>query len=365
MTSTTEIAHGSAIQVGALAPLTRPGWVEAGRHLLAGLELGVRDVSDAGGIAGRPLELLVRDTAGDPQRATTAIEELARLGVAAVAGEYHSVVARAAAATADALRVPFLCSSAVLDALTDKPTEWVARLAPTQSHSWRIYADFLLGAGHSRIAVATEPSVYWASGTRILRDHLSARGGTVRDLDMRVLDPEAVGDELVESGASALLLLVGYPEPAASIVKIVRSDKRIPGVMIGAPAGQPEFAEWSRLLGDAALAIPFLRYLPERLSPLGSRIETALRDVLNEAPSFVAFEGYDTVAVLAELLKLCGPDRAGIAEAWSRIVVQGTRGTIQFSRAPGIGVWQWAWPPVQVVAGDPQERGFRLLHAEI
>ena len=30
----------SAVQIGALVPLTRPGWVEAGRHLLAGLELG-------------------------------------------------------------------------------------------------------------------------------------------------------------------------------------------------------------------------------------------------------------------------------------------------------------------------------------
>ena len=141
-------------------------------NLLAGLELGAGEVNDAGGIGGRPLELVIRDTAADPRRATAAVDELARLGVAALAGEYHSVVARAAAAQADALGLPFLCSSAVLDALTEEPTEWVARLAPAQSHGWQIYADFLLGAGHSRIAVATEPSVYWASGTRILRDHL-------------------------------------------------------------------------------------------------------------------------------------------------------------------------------------------------
>ena len=168
-----ERSDGSAVQIGALVPLARPGWVEAGWHLLAGLELAVGEVNDAGGIGGRPLELVIRDTAADPQRAAAAVDELARLGVAALAGEYHSVAARAAAARADALGLPFLCSSAVLDALTEEPTEWVARLAPAQSHGWQIYADFLLGAGHSRIAVATEPSVYWASGTRILRDHLS------------------------------------------------------------------------------------------------------------------------------------------------------------------------------------------------
>lgn len=358
-----ERTDGSSVRIGALAPLTRPGWVEAGRHLLAGLELAVHDVNDAGGIGGRPLELVVRDTAADPRRAAAAVEELARMGVAALAGEYHSVVARAAAGRADALGLPYLCSSAVLDALTEEPTEWVARLPPAQSHGWQLYADFLLGAGHSRIAVATEPSVYWASGARILRDHLASRGGTVSELDARALEPEAVCDELVDNRATALLLLVGFPEPAVSIVKTVRRDPRLAEILIGAPAGQPEFAEWSASLGDDSAAIPFLRYLPDRLSPLGVRVETALRERLAEAPSFVAFEGYDTVAVLADMLRSHGADRARLAESWPGVAVEGTRGRIEFSRRPGISVWQWARTPIQVVDRDPAEPDrFRILH---
>ncbi|MDX3310585.1 ABC transporter substrate-binding protein [Streptomyces sp. NPDC054884] len=364
MTALSERTDGSSVQIGALVPLTRPGWVEAGQHLLAGLELAVREVNDAGGIGGRPLELVVRDTAADPQRAAEAVDELARLGVAALTGEYHSVVARAAAARADALGLPFLCSSAVLDALTEQPTEWVARLAPAQSHGWQIYADFLLGAGHSRIAVAAQPSVYWASGARILRDYLAPRGSTVIELDMGALAPTAVCDELVHHRATALLLLTGHPEPAVSIVKSVRRDQRLAEIMIGAPAGQPEFAEWAALLGDDGSAIPFLRYLPERLSPLGARVETALRERLGEAPSFVAFEGYDTVAVLADVVRSHGANRARIAESWPRVAVEGTRGKIRFSRTPGISVWQWAWTSVQVVDRDPAEPDrFRILHA--
>ncbi|WP_327190845.1 ABC transporter substrate-binding protein [Streptomyces xinghaiensis] len=354
---------GSPVRIGALVPLTRPGWVEAGRHLLAGLELAVRDVNDAGGIAGTPLELVVRDTAADPRRAAAAVDELARLGVAALAGEYHSVAARAAAARADALGLPFLCSSAVLDALTERPTEWVARLAPAQSHGWRIYADFLLGAGHRRIAVAAEPSVYWASGARVLRDHLAPRGGTTVELDMRALTPTALCDELAGHGATALLLLVGTPEPAVPIVRAVRRDQRLAGVVIGAPAGQPEFPAWAASLGHDGAAIPFLRYLPERLGPLGARVGTALRERLAEAPSFVAFEGYDTVAVLAEVLRSHGADRERTAEAWPRVEAEGTRGRIRFSRTPGIGVWQWAWAPVQVADRDPADPGrFRIRH---
>ncbi|MGW0732323.1 ABC transporter substrate-binding protein [Streptomyces sp. NPDC002851] len=359
-----EGTDGSSVRIGALVPLTRPGWVEAGQHLLAGLELAVREVNEGGGIVGRPLELVVRDTAADPRRAAAAVDELAALGVAALAGEYHSVVARAAAARADALGVPFLCSSAVLDALTEQPTDWVARLAPAQSRGWQIYADFLLGAGHSRIAVAAEPSVYWASGARVLCDYLAPRGGTVTELDMRALSPTAVCDELVKNRATALLLLVGHPDPAVPIVKAVRRDQRLAEIMVGAPAGQPEFAEWATLLADDGAAIPFLRYLPERLTPLGARVETALSKQLAEAPSFVAFEGYDTVAVLTEVLRSHGTDRTRTAESWPRVAVEGTRGQIQFSRTPGISVWQWAWAPIQVVERDPADPDrFRILHS--
>jgi hypothetical protein len=233
----------------------------------------------------------------------------------------------------------------VLDALTEEPTDVVARLAPPQSRGWRLYADFLLGAGHRRIAVATQPSVYWAAGTRILREHL----------EVVELDPEDVRAGLTASRATALMLLVGTPEPAVPIVRAVRRDPRFAEVLIGAPAGQPELAEWATLLGADGAAIPFLRYLPERLGPLGARVEAELRERLGEAPSFVAFEGYDTIVALAERL------RSG---SWSRVAGDGTRGPIRFSRIPGIGVWQWAWPPIQVADRDPERpERFRVLLA--
>jgi hypothetical protein len=129
-------------------------------------------------------------------------------------------------------------------------------------------------------------------------------------------------------------------------------------------AGHRSSPNGRKLLGDDSVAIAFLRYLPERLSPFGVRVETALRERLAEAPSFVAFEGYDTVVVLAELLRLHGPRRARVAEAWLSVTLEGTRGQIQYSRTPGISVWQWAWPPIQVVDRDPARPDrFRVLHA--
>jgi ABC-type branched-subunit amino acid transport system substrate-binding protein len=296
------------VRIGALAPLSPPGWADAGRQLLAGMELAARE---------RDIELIVRDTAADPARAVAAIDELAGLGVPAVAGEFHSVVARAAAMRAHEIGLPFLCSSAVMDALTDGPTDVVARLSPPQSRGWSAYAEHLLAAGHQRVAVAAQESAYWAAGTQIL----AAR------FDVRRIDPDAVSDELAASGATAVVVLAGYPEPTTSIVASVRSDPRHAGVLVGTPAGQADLAGWP--------GIPSLRYLPERLTPLGERVAEAL----GPAGSFVALEGYDAIAILAE------------GTAWRDVAVVGTRGEIRFSRVPGIGVWQWADAPIEVATG--------------
>ncbi|WP_308797829.1 ABC transporter substrate-binding protein [Agromyces silvae] len=352
------------IRIGALAPLSPPGWTEAGRHLLAGLALGVDEINASGGVDGHPLELLVRDTSADPHRAADAVRELERLDVVALVGEYHSVAAQAAAATADALGVPFLCSSAVLDAIPERETRAVARLAPAQSHGWRVYGDFLLDRGHRRIAVAIEPSVYWAAGARLLAEHLAPRGGSVIELDARTQSVASLCDAALAAQVTAILLLTGHPEPATSIVRAVRHDDRMHAILLGAPAGQPEFPEWAEALGVEGAGVPFLRYLPERLTPIGVRVDDRLRRKLGARPSFVAFEGFDSALVLASVVRTAGADRARIIESWSTPSVAGSRGVIQFSRVPDVSAWQWAWAPVQVVDRDPASpERLRVLYA--
>jgi len=182
-------------------------------------------------------------------------------------------------------------------------------------------------------------------------------GGTVLELDGASFAP----DELLAESATALLLLVGHPEPAVSIVRAVRADPRLNDVLIGAPAGQPELADWVAALGRAGAGIPFLRYLPR--SP-DRRVDAALRAHLGGPASFVAFEGYDTIAVLTELVHRHGTDRSAIAAGWSSVAIRGSRGTITFARVPGIDVWQWPAAPIQVVEGDPSTlKRIRILRS--
>lgn len=361
-------AHSSSkcdeVRIGALVPLSRPGWFEAGCHLLAGMERAARDINDSGGILGRRVDLVVRDTAGDPRRASQDVDEFVQLRVAAIAGEYHSVVARAAAACSEAQGLPYLCSSAVIDALTEQPTEWVARLCPPQSLGWQVFAEYLLRAGHTRVAAFQDPSIYWASGARILRDAFDAGGGRFSVLETHALDLERGLRELIDTGATALLLLVGWPEPALSIVRAVRRQTPLARLLIGAPAGQPEFSEWEQALGKDGAGVPFLSYLPEQLSPLGEAVTGSLRAQLGRQPSFVALEGYDSMLVLAALLRARDADSSCNVPAWGSLRVEGTRGHVRFSRMSDRAAWQWPDAPIQVVDRDPTHTDrLRVLHA--
>lgn len=353
------------ILIGAIAPTTSPGWTEAGLHLLAGIEFGVSELNNNGGINGRPIKLLVRDSAANPQKASGFVEELVNLGVIAIIGEYHSVVAKAIADKADELNVPFLCTSAVIDNLIEKPSKWIARLPQVQSNGWKVYAEFLISNGHSTIALATSPSVYWTAGAHILHEQFSKHNGSVIAFDTQQITPAELCDKVIESKVTALLLLVGYPNPAIPLVETIRNDARLKSILIGAPAGQPEFNGWINSLGTNGSAIPFLRYMPKKLNSLGQYVLEEIRKILNEEPSFVALEGYDAILLLSRIMTLRGINRNSIAESWSLVTINGTRGAIKLSKSPGMNLWQWQEAPVQVVDRDPHNQNqFRILYSK-
>src|SRR5512141_700268 len=82
-------ARGEPIRVGMVSGLT-------GRHSDLGISsrngatLAISEINDAGGIAGRRLELVVRDDGQDPEHARRAVSELVHAGVVAMIGHVTS-----------------------------------------------------------------------------------------------------------------------------------------------------------------------------------------------------------------------------------------------------------------------------------
>ncbi|HET6925826.1 MAG TPA: ABC transporter substrate-binding protein, partial [Hyphomicrobiaceae bacterium] len=71
------IAQSDPIRIGYLPALTGPS-SSTGIGINRGTELAVKEINAAGGIKGRQLELIVRDTQSDPTKAVNASTELTR-----------------------------------------------------------------------------------------------------------------------------------------------------------------------------------------------------------------------------------------------------------------------------------------------
>src|ERR1700710_711577 len=69
------IADSDPIKIGFLPALTGPS-SSTGIAMNRGTELAVEEINAAGGINGRKIELIVRDTQSDPTKAVNAVAEL-------------------------------------------------------------------------------------------------------------------------------------------------------------------------------------------------------------------------------------------------------------------------------------------------
>lgn len=86
-------AEGEPIKIGVIIGLTGPNAV-AGNDALAAMQMAVEEVNAAGGVMGRPLELIVEDNEGRPKAGVEAANKLADVDRVPVAvGGYSSAIA--------------------------------------------------------------------------------------------------------------------------------------------------------------------------------------------------------------------------------------------------------------------------------
>ncbi|MCB0035659.1 MAG: ABC transporter substrate-binding protein, partial [Anaerolineales bacterium] len=150
------------IKLGGLAPLSAPGAVVGGEAMRDAMQIAVDEINANGGLLGRPVELIVVDTEGLPERGTAVMELLINQeGVVAVGGGYHSSVGVAAKEVARDNNVPVVFAETWNDTITSTKYDQIFRIAPLNSEVSAVDVQFVSALpGIEKVVILTENTDY-------------------------------------------------------------------------------------------------------------------------------------------------------------------------------------------------------------
>jgi branched-chain amino acid transport system substrate-binding protein len=174
------LADTSPIKIGYLPALTGPS-SSTGIGINRGTVMAVEEINNSGGINGRKIELIVRDTQSDPTKAVNAVAELTqRQKVATVWGPLNSGEALAATPMIARDKVPMLHPCWVDSLIDVKKYPMAFRIAPTNTQVGK-------GANHyvvnvlklKKVAVISDTTGYGTASVETYVPMLKSMGAEV------------------------------------------------------------------------------------------------------------------------------------------------------------------------------------------
>jgi len=178
------LAQEEPIRVAALYSLTG-GLSSLDGPSLKGAELHVEQINEAGGVLGRPLELVVFDTRTDQQVTATAAQEAVSSDIVAGFGQSDTTFVMAAAPTFQEAGIPFVTSGATHPMLPEWVGENMFMAAfgdDDQSYAIADYAYDTMGL--RRVYVWTDNSMDFTRAlTQFFVERFTERGGEIIEED--------------------------------------------------------------------------------------------------------------------------------------------------------------------------------------
>src|SRR6266436_7162334 len=168
------IASGQPIKLGELNSYkTFPAFLEPYKK---GMELALEEINRAGGVLGRPLELVVRDDNGNPGDAVRVAEELlSREKVDLLMGTFSSAVGLAIADYARQRKVLFLASEPLTDKIVwENGNRYTFRLRPSTYMQTAMLVPDAARLGKRRWAIVYPDYEYGKSATAAFKQQMIA-----------------------------------------------------------------------------------------------------------------------------------------------------------------------------------------------
>jgi branched-chain amino acid transport system substrate-binding protein len=306
------------IRIGWLSSLTGP-LSSAAIAENAGVQFAVDQINKAGGVEGRKLELITRDTVGDPTKAVNFAKELAfSEKVSFVIGPVNSGESLATVPILTRAKVPNLIIGTV-DELTDpKKYPYAFRVINT-NEQWITSANryALDRLDRKKIAVIGDTTGYGASSAKRAAQLLEKDG--IKPVYSVLIDPNktSVDDEIKKAREAGADVLMPWSASTGLLARILnaRGDMQWDVPVVGHPAlmgspirdllNKPGYWDNTFAAGYASTTYKDGK-LPDATQKLMSEIRPTLGTEKIDFTFWWVALGFDTVRIIEHVLKETG-----------------------------------------------------------
>ncbi|MEM7273070.1 MAG: ABC transporter substrate-binding protein [Actinomycetota bacterium] len=306
-------SSGEPIKIGALTSLTG-NFTPWGIQARDGMQLAVNDLNDAGGIDGRPVELVVFDDQSNAEEAVIGLERMIEDGVVAVGGAISSDVGLNTAQFAEQAQIPLFLVKAGSDAILTRDSRYTFRTCiPSAPMVAEPIAQYAQAEGLTRIGAIIADYGWGRSIEAAMQDSFDAVDGLEYQIEVAPVPEQDFTTYLrsLESFGPELIVATGHP-PGSGAITVQSADLGLDAEVTGA------YTPWALVAGgagDAAVG----RYADFKCADFESDSyqELAPRYLEISDNTFMeddAIAGYGIVTMIAAAIEAVGDDPVAMAE---------------------------------------------------
>ena len=273
---------------------------ESGRYEINGARMALEEINRAGGILGRPVELVVEDNQTTNPGAVSAFTKLVSAGnVVAVLGPSRSTQVNAVLPNVAKAGVPVMIGGSD-PSLTKQGNRWVFRCRPTDNYGARVMAEFgVRELGRKKWAVVHSTDTFGVSGRDNLLaslDGLGVKPVLVQGYTNKTPDFTPVILALRNSGADLLATYITLSEDLGIFAKQLR-QLGFDGAWVGSTSIVTTTA--LSLAGEALYGTYAVTDFAAEASPESQDYARRYREVHGVAADLYSAWSYDGLKLLA------------------------------------------------------------------
>jgi branched-chain amino acid transport system substrate-binding protein len=335
------------IKIGAVLPLSKAAFAQAGEEQRRGLLMAQEEVNQAGGVLGKKVELIIEDDTGEPSVGIAAAEKLlTRDKVVALLGGYSSTITFAQLNAIQRLE-PFVAWVGASSTKVEHefgPKRWFFHYHPWDYHRQSTIRDFLLSISPmpKTVAVAYEDGIYGTTSRDYVVKYLKEKGF------------EIVFDERFKSGSSdftPMLTKVKRANPdvfywvayAGDTTLIMKQAKEIDlnlKLFLSVAINFPQYKESLGTTGDYVAGVDV--WIPGmKLMETVKWMEKFRKAYPGRTPEYWAPLAYTNLMTVVDAIKRAGStDKQKLIEAMEKTNYNSPMGRMTFKKSEEGGLHQ-------------------------